>query len=109
MTPLPQSGTAPRMAARGTPLGLGLGGAGGVAGWQMTGDPMAGIAGALAGQAVGRAIPAGVSRALLSPAGRAYLSNQVLGLDRFSEIPRSAGLTAALMNASMPARLPPPR
>lgn len=73
MTPLPQSGTAPRTAVRN--LGTGFlslmgGGAGAAAG---------GPAGAVAGALAGAAVPAIAGRAVLSPLGRRYLGNQVLG------------------------------
>lgn len=74
MTPLPNSGTASRSAARGlfaagpaiagTVLGGTLGG----------GDALMSIGGGLAGAA----IPGQVGKALLSPLGRKYLSNQAI-------------------------------
>lgn len=70
MTPLPQSGTAPRMMAQQILTGLAPAAIGAGAGGYSTGD----MAGAVTGAAAG----AGVARALLSPAGQAYLSNQLL-------------------------------
>jgi len=74
MSPLPNSGTAPRNAARalfsagptiaGSVIGGTLGG----------GDALMSIAGGLAGAAV----PGQVGKALLSPLGRKYLANQAL-------------------------------
>lgn len=74
MTPLPNSGTATRSAAQNlfasgpTIAGTVLGGAAGA------GNPMAAIAGGLAGAAV----PGQVGKALLSPLGRKYLTNQAV-------------------------------
>lgn len=72
MTPLPQSGTAPRTAVRnltaGVPsvLGAGLGAGAG------------GLPGAIAGAVAGAAVPAVAGRAILSGAGRRYLGNRVI-------------------------------
>lgn len=74
MTPLPNSGTATRTAAQGlfssgpAIAGTLLGGAAG------GGNPLAAVAGGLAGAAV----PGQVGRAVLSPLGRRYLTNQAL-------------------------------
>lgn len=74
MTPLPNSGTATRSAAQNlfasapTIAGTVLGGAAG------GGNPMAAIAGGVAGAA----IPGQVGKALLSPLGRRYLTNQAI-------------------------------
>lgn len=71
MTPLPQSGTAPRMAARTlgagilAAIGSAIGGAGG------------NMQGAIAGAAAGAAVPYAVGRGILSPLGRRYLTNQL--------------------------------
>lgn len=72
MKPMPQSGTAPRTAIRnmGAALPALLGaGAGGVAG----GGP-----GAMAGMVAGAALPAFAGRLMMTPAGQAYLKNQLL-------------------------------
>lgn len=72
MTPLPQSGTAPRNAVRNlmmagpSILGAGVGGS------------VAHIPGAIAGAAAGAAIPSVVARAMLSRPGQSYLANQLL-------------------------------
>lgn len=69
MTPLPQSGTAPRLAAQtmgSLPAILGA----------AAGSP-AGIPGAIAGGIAGAAIPRAAGAAMLSPLGRRVLSNQV--------------------------------
>jgi hypothetical protein len=72
MTPLPQSGTAPRTAVRniGTALptlvGSGLGGG------------VAGVPGAIAGAAAGAAVPYAAGKAIMSPVGQKYLGNQML-------------------------------
>lgn len=96
MTPLPQSGTAPRTWARNLGMGIPalLGGAGGA---------VAGNApGAMAGMALGAAVPATVGRAMLSRPGRAYLTNQLMngqpGVD-----PRYAAIAALLANEERPA------
>lgn len=68
LTPLPQSGTAPRMAARAlASLPALIGGAAGSAG---------GLPGMIAGGIAGAALPAAVGRAILSKPGRALLANQ---------------------------------
>jgi len=74
MTPLPNSGTATRTAAQGLfSSGPAIAGTllGGTAGG---GNPIAAVAGGLAGAAV----PGQVGRAVLSPLGRRYLTNQAL-------------------------------
>ncbi len=79
MTPLPQSGTAPRLAARGfsaVPAAVGA----------AMGSP-GGLLGMVGGAAAGAAVPWAAGRAALSRPGRALLSNQV-----FAEMPR--GLVA---------------
>lgn len=70
MSPLPQSGTAPRTAVRnlGTALPSLLGSG--------IGSGVAGIPGAIAGAAAGAAVPYIAGRALLSGPGKAYLGNQ---------------------------------
>lgn len=91
MSPLPQSGTAPRTAARNigmaipTMVGAGVGSAGG-------------FAGAAAGAAAGALTPAVIGRLMLSEAGRKYLSNQLLkGKSGASGV---APLTAVLSDQS---------
>lgn len=72
MKSLPQSGTAPRTAARNLGTGtLSLLGAGGGA---SAGGPIGAVAGAL----LGAGIPAVAGKALFSKAGRAYLGNQAV-------------------------------
>lgn len=81
MSSLPNSGTASRLAARGLPTAMGavMGG--------MTGDALATMGGALAGQAV----PSVAGRGILSGPGRSYLGNQ-----RFlpETLPAGAGTSA---------------
>jgi hypothetical protein len=70
MTPLPQSGTSPRLAARGfSAIPAAVGAAAGAPG---------GILGAAAGAAIGAGVPWAAGRAALSAPGRAILSNQML-------------------------------
>lgn len=71
MTPLPQSGTAPRMAARnlGAMIPTVLGATAGAPG---------GILGSMAGAAAGAALPRAIGAAMMSRPGQAYLSNQAL-------------------------------
>lgn len=69
MTPLPQSGTAPRLAARAITNLPGMIGA-------VAGTP-GGLPGMIAGGLAGAAVPALTGRALLSRPGMAFLSNQV--------------------------------
>ena len=77
MKPLPQSGTAPRTAARaiGTsiPTLLGAAAASGL-------GPLGTIAGGMAGAA----LPFAIGRGLLSGPGRKYLANQLLGPGQLS-------------------------
>lgn len=74
MSPLPNSGTAARLGAKGvitsipTIAGTLLGGAAG------GGNPLA----AIAGGAAGAVVPGQVGKALLSPLGRRYLTNQAV-------------------------------
>lgn len=87
LTPLPQSGTAPRMAARAiASLPALIGGAAGSAG---------GIPGMIAGGIAGAALPAITGRAMLSGAGRAILSNQLLASPQ-------AGVVEKLVRSSGP-------
>ena len=70
MTPLPQSGTAARVASRVVPAAVGN-----LVGSILTGDPtLGGTAGVLAGLGA----PAAVGRTVLSGPGRAYLGNQLI-------------------------------
>lgn len=72
MKPLPQSGTAPRMAARNLGTGLtSILGAG-------TGAAAGGPAGAVAGALAGAAVPRVAGAAMMSRPGQALLSNQLL-------------------------------
>lgn len=72
MTPLPNSGTAPRMAVRGVTAGIpsALG--------ALAGNNLGGAPGALAGLAVGAAAPRVAGAAIMSKPMQAYLGNQVL-------------------------------
>lgn len=72
MKALPQSGTAPRMAARNLGMGISsmLGAGGGAA--------IGGTPGAMAGMVAGSMAPALAGRTLLSAPLRAYLSNQIM-------------------------------
>lgn len=100
MKPLPNSGTASRMAARGVTSLPGILGA--IAGGQ-AGDVGMMLAGGLAGAAV----PAAAGRALMSGPVQRYLTNQlasgVQGLD-----PRTAAIISALMNRQGTPALPSP-
>jgi hypothetical protein len=71
MTPLPQSGTAPRLAAR-LPLPLGAATGAGI------GGTIGGIPGAVVGGVLGAGVPFAAGRAVLSAPGRAILSNQMM-------------------------------
>lgn len=99
MKPLPQSGTAPRTAARNVgasiPALLGAGA-----------GSSAGPLGILAGGAAGAAAPFALGRALLSAPVRSYLGNQVA--TGISADPRIAAIVAALMGREQ-AALPPPQ
>lgn len=89
LTPLPQSGTAPRLDARTIGGGLGALGAGTGA---MAGGPMGGVVGAL----IGAATPYAAGRALMSRPVQSYLANQLLGPTRLSD-PRIAAVVEALI------------
>lgn len=89
LTPLPQSGTAPRLDAR--TLG-GLGGATGAGAGILAGGPEAAVIGAL----LGTMAPAVAGRALMSRPVQAYLSNQLLSPTRLSD-PRMAAIVEALI------------
>lgn len=96
MTPLPQSGTAPRQAAQRLLMGLPTAGAGGTAGL-ILGGPV----GAAAGAALGLAAPSVVRRATLSPLGQRYLGNQLI--PQGTPLPRpGAGTGAALVINEQP-------
>jgi hypothetical protein len=71
MTPLPQSGTAPRQAVRNLTLGVPaiVGAAAGAPG---------GIVGSVLGAAAGAALPRVLGGAMLSKVGRGYLGNQAM-------------------------------
>jgi hypothetical protein len=71
MTPLPQSGTAPRVAVQAVKGALPFAGA------ALGGGGTLGL-GALAGAAAGAAVPAIAGRAMLSGPGRRYLANRVI-------------------------------
>lgn len=95
MRPMPQSGTAPRAAVRNVvssvPAIMGAG----------VGGQFAGGQGALLGGLLGAAAPWAVGRAVLSPMGRSYLSNQLLAP------PTARGwnsLAAALAGTTLPYR-----
>ena len=110
MTPLPQSGTAPRLATYGIPTVGAISGAG--AGFQAGGGTenlQGGIPGAMLGFLMGRSVPAAISGGMMSRPGQAYLANQLLS--RTIADPRSAAMST-LLNSSIPLRqpaLPPPR
>lgn len=90
MKPLPQSGTAPRTAARnlGTGLSSILGaGAGASAG---------GAPGAVIGTVAGTVVPHLAGRAMLSAPGRAYLANQLISPMKITD-PRYRALVDALL------------
>jgi hypothetical protein len=94
MKPLPQSGTAPRLAARN--LGAGIGTILGASGGAAAGG---GLPGAMMGAAAGSMAPYVAGRALLSGPVRSYLSNQAAtGLSTGNPI-RDAVIAALLANA----------
>lgn len=92
LTPLPQSGTAPRLRAMGVTHGISSL-AGGLAGGSFAGGP-----GAMAGMVAGAAIPPALGRFVASRAGQRYLTNQLVGpLGSGAENARRAALIAILM------------
>lgn len=97
MTPLPQSGTAPRLAVRGAmsaPLAIG----GALLGQHAGGDLLAGAAGGMAGAA----LPMIAGKALMSGWGQNYLANQLLGARRPIQNGMLGPLAAALTNQAQP-------
>ncbi len=86
MTPLPQSGTTPRLMAQGA--GAGMGATVGA----MTGGPV----GALAGGALGVAAPRAAGQALMSRPVQAYLMNQTVRQPNVVMDPRYLALIEAL-------------
>lgn len=92
MTPLPQSGTAPRVAARNMLMN-----APAVAGGFL-GHELGQLPGAALGWAAGKAVPNMATAAILSRPGQAYLTNQLL---RFQAARDAAG-TAAVPGALGP-------
>lgn len=91
MKPLPQSGTAPRTAARNlgaSAMTLLGGGAGGAVG---------GGLGAVAGMVAGAALPSIAGRAILSRPGRAYLGNQAVQRGNRTMSPQLAAMFANLL------------
>lgn len=104
MTPLPRnesaSGAAARAVVSTAPAALG-GTIGAVAGW---GNPAAAAVGAAAGAAVGGATSAAARSILMSPLGRKYLANQLLG--KPPSTPAEMAVALALQNATAPIRIP---
>lgn len=101
MKPLPQSGTAPRTAARnlGTSMTALLGAGGGA----QFGGPL----GAMGGMMIGGALPYAAGRAMLSAPGRAYLGNQMVSpLADLGQAGQSA-IIAALLARNAEARPAP--
>jgi hypothetical protein len=94
MTPLPQSGTAPRTAVRNLFAGpMAIGGA--LLGQHAGGDILSGMAGA----AAGGALPMVAGKAIMSRPGQAYLANQLLGNRAPIQNGMLGALSAALMQA----------
>jgi hypothetical protein len=97
MTPLPQSGTAPRLAARNlwsmVPAILGGG----------AGSPF-GPVGAMAGVAAGAAAPKLAGAFLMSPVGQRYFANQLLAGPLSPQM--RAAMSLLLTNSSLAARHP---
>lgn len=90
MTPLPQSGTAPRLAARGITTAIPA-----VIGATAGGQQQQGWQGAVAGGVAGAAVPWAIGAAALSRPGRALLANQLLAnMPRGSIAPAVPGLLA---------------
>lgn len=101
MSPLPQSGTAPRTAVRNLFVGGPSTIAGTLAGHQATGGSLMGtLAGMVGGAVMGSGIPYAVGRGLLSPAGREMLSSQGGKgeiFKRFLANPQTQGIARALI------------
>lgn len=95
MKPLPQSGTAPRMAVRnlGTSGGSILGAA--------LGSQVASVPGLVVGAIAGSALPWAIGRAVLSRPGRALLGNQIIP-------PRGAGQGGGMQDALIRALMTAP-
>jgi hypothetical protein len=98
MTPLPQSGTAPRQAVRAMQMSVpSIVGAAAGSG--------AGLPGTIAGAALGGAVPFAAGRAMLSGPGRAYLSNNLMSspaIDPRNLLAPSAGALANTVGRPLP-------
>lgn len=98
MSPLPNSGTAARMAVRGAtttiPAALGA----------VAGNNMAGGLGMMGGMALGSAVPNWLGKAMMSGPGRAYLTNRVapgaLGAREMITGPALGGLGTSILRAT---------
>lgn len=90
MTPLPQSGTAPRIAARNMLMN-----APAVAGGFL-GHELGQLPGAALGWAAGKAVPNMATAAILSRPGQAYLTNQLLRFQAARDAAGTAAVPAAL-------------
>jgi hypothetical protein len=95
MKPLPQSGTAPRNAARGIGTMLGT-----IAGGQVGGGDWMSM---MAGGAAGTMVPDMLGKLLLSRLGRTYLSNQAVKAPSISPV----GTAVTGLNISRSANAPP--
>jgi hypothetical protein len=94
LTPLPNSGTAPRTAVRnmGTAIPAAIGAAAGSAG---------GPGGSLAGALIGAATPFVAGRTLMTRPVQAYLANEMLSVPRVADR-RLSAIAAALLSRSEP-------
>lgn len=90
MTPLPQSGTAPRLAARNMLMN-----APAMAGG-LLGNSIGDLPGAALGWAAGKAVPNLATAAILSRPGQAYLTNQLLRFQAAADAAGTAAVPAAL-------------
>lgn len=95
MSPMPDSGTASRLAARRVPEALGV----------AAGAGLGGVEGGLMGLFAAPTIPWGLGRMMLSPIGQRYLTNQAIGKPTSQ---KRQALASALINTTLPVRLPQP-
>lgn len=100
MKPLPQSGTAPRTAAR----NLGLGGAGSLAGGLASIAMDGGSTATMIAMLTGALAPPAVGRMMMTGPGQAYLGNQMLGGTKMLD-PRNMALISALLGQNASGRI----
>ncbi len=103
MKPLPQSGTAPRQAARNLGMAAAPAIVGAGAGGAYGGSDGGGLTGAITGALTGFLAPRAVGRAMMSKAGQKYLANQLIKSGPMT--PQKQELVKALLTMAQGANL----